>query len=117
MILFQNDQFIPGDERGFGLWRSQHYYEHVQFNLLARDLASPAAIPEFDILSWVDAPAPRRLWLIGHYDMHQVLRQTTGVSGIDLSEVDWDNPMQVFVWLENHAAEHDLMRQAFGITA
>lgn len=116
-VIFQHDEFFPGDERGFGMWRAEHYFEHNQFNLLSRDLSTPFVIPEYDIYSWDDRSEERRLWLLGHYDMHLALREATGITGIDLGEVDWEDPLQQAIWLLNHASEHEVLREVFGVTA
>lgn len=113
--IFIHTDFIPGDEEGFGLWRSEHYYDHVALNLGARNLSSPVVVPEYDIASWDTGEDQRRLWLSGHYDMHLALRAATGISGIDLTQVNWNDPEELFSWLENHAVEHLILDQAFSI--
>lgn len=113
--IFVNQEFIPGDMEGFAVWRSQHYYEHLQFNLIARNIPNPVILPEYDIYSWDNDPKFAKLWLDGHYEIHQALRQLSGVSGIDLQNVDFTNQEQVFIWLESHSQEHILLEEAFGI--
>lgn len=113
--VFVHTDFVPGDQEGFGLWRTEHYYDHAQLNLLCRNLSTPRVLPEYDILNWQDGEEEKRLWLAGHMDMHQALRDVTGVTGVDLNEVDWENPISLFNWLENHAAEHDLFDQLLGV--
>jgi hypothetical protein len=113
--LFVHTDFIPGDQEGFGLWRSEHYYDHVALNLKARNLSSPVIVPEYDITSWDEAPYQRSLWLAGHYDMHLALRDATGITGVDLTQVNWDDPKELFSWLENHSAEHEILDQVLGV--
>lgn len=113
-VIFVNQLFVPGDKEGFGRWRTEHHYEHQQFNLLARSLPNPTLIPEYDILGWDDDTV--QLWLAGHSDMHDKLREVSGLtSGVDLTKVDWTAPNEVFIWLENHSGEHQLLESFFGI--
>lgn len=113
---FVDKEFQPGDAEGFGMWRSQHSYEHQKFIELARNFTNPVVLREYDILSWDDDPVFRNIWLAGHYDMHLSLRDITGIQGVDLTKVDWDEPQDVLVWLENHKFEHEILEQAFGLT-
>lgn len=113
--VFVHTDFIPGDKEGFGLWRAEHTYEHERLNLLCRNLVNPRIIPEYDILSWNDDPEIRKDWLEGHTDMHQALRDITGVTGVDLNLVDWNDAVQLLSWLENHSSEHAVLDQILGV--
>lgn len=113
---FVDKEFIPGDAEGFGMWRSQHSYEHVMFIELARGFTTPIVLREYDVASWDDSPEYREIWLAGHYDMHLSLRDAVGIDGIDLTKVEWDDPQQVSAWLENHKLEHEILEQAFNLT-
>ena len=46
---------------------------------------------------------------------HQALRAFTGVSGIDLANVDLSKEDQWFEWMDDHRAEHADLRAALGI--
>jgi hypothetical protein len=116
MVAFAHKEFSPGDAEGFGLWRLEHAYAHEQFVRLARGLQRPATVPEYDLWSWHDDPALVRRWLLAHYEIHLVLREIAGIRGSDLSVADWDNPLEILVWIENHAREHQDLERAFGIT-
>jgi hypothetical protein len=43
------------------------------------------------------------------------LRNFTGVSGIDLSDVDLTQEDQWYSWMDSHASEHADIRSALGI--
>ena len=115
-IFFFHDTVLPGDEAGFGQWLIEHSYEHTQFHNLAFQQTNPIIVPDYDLMSWSFAKEVQAAWLQAHQTVHQLLRQATGVQGIDLSEVDLSDSTSWFEWMDDHAEEHRLMRQAFGVT-
>jgi len=112
MSLFEHKEFIPGDAAGFGLWRLEHHYEHARLLARARELKS-VAIPEYDLLSWDDDEDRIRAWMLAHNDIHADLKDAVGLKGTDLSRVDWQNPLEVSIWLDNHAKEHTILERIF----
>ena len=56
------------------------------------------------------------LWRNTHQLVHVSLRQVSGVTGVDLSLVDFTNDSDFLVWLEDHANEHAELRSFFGVT-
>lgn len=112
MPLFAPNMFVPGDREGMAVWLAGHYHEHRQFIELARTMTNPVELREYDILTMPPRVEP---WLLLHYDMHRDLRRLSGVSGIDLSLLDWQNPQSVSIWLEEHAKEHESLQQFFGV--
>lgn len=116
MISFQPDICLPKDAAGFGMWRTGHYREHLQFIPLCRALTPPAIITNYDILSWRDEPELVQQWLVAHESIHKQLRVATSITGSDLSLVDFSKDDQFLEWLEEHAQEHRQFRQVLGIT-
>lgn len=112
--VFVHNTVLPKDPGGWGLWLTEHYYEHIRFILTARDLADPVELDEYDIWSWSDEPAFVQSWLMSHQQMHQGLRELTNVGGIDLQAVDMTDSGQFLVWQESHRLEHNQLNLAFG---
>ena len=115
-IFFFHDTVLPNDKAGFGAWLTEHSYEHTQMHNLALQQTSPVIIPDYDLISWSEDPEIQASWLQAHERVHELLRQATGVQGIDLSVVDLKDPGAWFEWMDDHAEEHRLLRQAFGIS-
>lgn len=111
---FVHNVLLPDDPSGWGMWLTEHYYEHLRFILIARDLTTPVLLEEYDILSWSDEPAFVQGWLGAHMNMHIALRDLTNVGGVDLQSVDLSDDDQFSLWLESHAQEHRSLEQLFG---
>ena len=116
MPLFFHDIFMFGDEAGFAQYRQEHWYEHVQFVQLGQTAATPRLIPDYDFTSWQNTTDFARSWLTSHETTHEILRSLTGVSGVNLADVDLTNESEFYQWLDAHRAEHAQLRTAFGIT-
>jgi hypothetical protein len=117
MPLFLPDQVLPHDPAGFGRWLTGHSLEHTQMSQLVGTVGTPIAnIPLYDILSWSDDPARVVFWLNIHQQIHQALRDQSGVTGIDLSLVDFNDDDDFLVWQLDHSVEHKQLRFAYGLT-
>lgn len=115
-IFFVHDVVLPNDGAGLGTWLIEHSYEHTQFhNIGLLQQTKSFVVPDYDIASWSWAPEILATWLNAHQLMHVALREATGVEGIDLSQVDLTDEGAWFEWMDDHAQEHILLRQAFGI--
>lgn len=112
---FFHDIVLPRDPAGFSIWLQEHYLEHVQFVELFQAEAVPVFVPDYNFALWSDDKKTQSAWLESHETAHQVLRTFTGVDGIDLSDVDLTQDDQWFEWMDDHAEEHALLRQALGI--
>jgi hypothetical protein len=55
------------------------------------------------------------LWLELHQQSHNDINQVLGLSGNDLSDLDFSDPRKVREWMNLHAQEHLAMRQALKI--
>jgi hypothetical protein len=108
--------FLFGDDAGFAQYRQEHWYEHVQFVQIGQGLGAPKLIPDYDLTSWQNSSEFARSWLTTHETVHEILRAFTGVSGINLADVNLSNESEFYEWLDAHRAEHAQLRTAFGIT-
>jgi hypothetical protein len=55
------------------------------------------------------------IWLELHQQSHNDINTVLGLSGFDLSDVDFSNRTRVREWINLHAQEHLAMRQALKI--
>lgn len=115
-IFFQPDEVLAHDPPGFGRWLLGHYLEHKLFITQALTLTPAVQIPDYDILRFDDDPGLTWSWLNAHSLIHTALRAPVGVTGIDLSEVDFSNAEQFDLWQEVHRTEHATLRPLYGIT-
>jgi hypothetical protein len=114
-------QFAPdlanfNDIAGYGAFDVGHYREHLQFVQVLSQQSPTVLIPDFDFLSLLTAGQARRSVLDSHQNAHALLRQVTGVQGIDLSQFDLDKQDDFNNWLGYHQTEHQQLRQALGIS-
>jgi len=54
-------------------------------------------------------------WMELHQQTHNDVNEVLGLSGTDLSELDFSNHARVREWINLHAQEHQAMRQALKI--
>jgi glycogen debranching enzyme len=94
---------------------SEHYLEHAQFVQIFQSRTPPIFIPDYNYALWGDDKKVISAWLEAHEAAHEALRDHTGVSGIDLSDVDLSQDDQFFDWMDSHAAEHADIRAALRI--
>ncbi len=114
-------QFAPdlasfNDLPGYGAFDVGHYREHLQFVQVLSQQTPAIVIPNFDFLALLTAGQARRSVLDSHQNAHALLRQITGVQGVDLSQVDLDKQDEFNNWLGYHQTEHAQIRQVLGIT-
>jgi hypothetical protein len=112
---FQITNLAYGDEAGFGQWLSMHFRQHLRYNDVLSALPSPAVITTFPILSIEGGNNGVKSWLNSHEKWHELIRPFAGITGIDLSDVDFTKPEQFYAWLSLHAAEHSELDLAFGV--
>jgi hypothetical protein len=110
-----HDILLPQDPAGFSIWLQEHYLEHVQFVRLFQSQTPHVFIPDYNFALWADDKQTMAAWLEAHQVTHLALRNFTGVSGIDLSDVDLTQEDQWYSWMDSHASEHADIRSALGI--
>jgi hypothetical protein len=115
MAIFVHSIVLPHDPAGFSIWLFEHYLEHAQFVQLFQSQSTPVFIPDYNFALWGDDKKVMSAWLTSHQSAHQALRDHTGVSGIDLSDVDLEKEDEWFEWHDSHAAEHADLRAALRI--
>jgi hypothetical protein len=112
---FDPSIFSLGDRAGQGRWEVGHYRQHLHYLTKLAGLSPAIIIADHPILRMGVSDVQRKLWLADHANVHNILRQYTNVSGIDLSAVDINDPNEFQVWLDSHATEHQLIDQALGL--
>jgi glycogen debranching enzyme len=116
MPIFFHSTVLPHDATGFSIWLQEHYLEHAQFvQIFQAKTPTPIFIPDYNFALWGDDKKVMSAWLESHQATHQSLRDFTGVSGIDLSDVDLTQDDQFFDWMDSHAAEHADIRAVLRI--
>lgn len=117
MAIFTHDEFLYGDQVAFAQYRQEHWLEHVQFVQIGlAQTPTPVLIVDYDLTSWSDDEFFVRNWLNTHEQVHERLRQLTGVTGINLADVNLKSENEFYTWIDAHRNEHALLRQAFGVT-
>ncbi len=116
MPQFQPDQVTFGDLPGYGGWDMGHAREHLQFVQVLSQRVPTVLIPNFDFLAFLTAGQARRSMVESHAQSHTLLRAALGITGTDLSTVNFDDQGSFYDWLGYHASEHAVMRQSLGIT-
>lgn len=116
MPQFSPDQVTFNDGPGYGLWDANHGREHIQFVQVLAAQVPPILIPDNDFLSILTAGQSRRSQIQTHSAAHNLLRQITGVQGVDLSAVNLDDQGDLDNWMGYHAQEHAAIRQFLGMT-
>jgi len=106
---------LPRDPAGFSIWLQEHYLEHAQFVRIFQSQTPPIFIPDYNFALWSDEKKVVSAWLEAHQAAHENIRTRTGVSGIDLADVDLSKDDEWYTWMDDHADEHGLIRSALGI--
>lgn len=111
-------QFAPdlvefGDQPGYGAWSIGHGREHIQFVQMLGALSTPIEIPDHPLLSFLTEPSADMIGL--HSTVHDLLRSATGVTGIDLGELDLRSGQGFQDWLNFHRQEHAQIRAVLGM--
>jgi hypothetical protein len=115
MPQFSPDQVTFGDVPGLGVWDDNHHREHQQFVEALAGQTPAVLIPNFDFLQMLTAGPARGSIVETHNQAHALLRQITGVGGVDYSQFDLSNADDFYNFTGYHATEHAAIRQALGI--
>ena len=73
-------------------------------------------LSDYDFLQLLTAGDARKSIWETHSQAHNLLRQITGVGGVDYSEFDLTKQDDFYSFLSYHSTEHQAMRAALGIT-
>jgi|ERR1700690_40601 len=115
MPQFQPDLANFGDLPGYGAFDIGHHREHLQFVQVLSQASPPIVIPDYDFMAFLTSGQAQKSMLDSHQDAHALLRQITGVQGIDLSQVDLTKENDFTNWIGYHSSEHAAIRQVLGI--
>lgn len=113
MINFQPDICMPNDPAGFGHWLDGHALEHDVINQKLLQLG--VTVPQYNLLFWDDKPSVVQSWLQAHQTTHQIIDNALNITSVDFSQVDLTQNDQWFEWMDDHASEHQNIRQILGI--
>lgn len=116
MPQFAPDQVTFKDLPGYGLWDVGHAREHSAFvQTLAQQVPS-VAISDYNLLSFLTAGAARGVMIQSHNEAHQALSAALGITAVDYTQYNLDDPNDFYTFLGYHASNHAEIRQALGIT-
>ena len=115
MPQFAPDQCTFNDIPGMAMWDDNHYREHLQFVQVLAAASPPILLADYDLLRMLTAHEGRGAVIESHNTAHTLLRQITGVSGVDYSQFDLSNSGDFYSFTGYHATEHAAIRQALGI--
>jgi hypothetical protein len=105
-----------GDEIGFGAWQTGHARQHLRYLSVLAARSPPVILPDVPLFRIGATRNEVKEWLRTHYfDVHVHLREQTGLTGSDFSNVDFSNPKFFYDFLDLHNTEHTLIDQALGL--
>lgn len=119
-VVAVSTEFFPnlylfGDRAGQGRWEIGHYRQHLRYQQLFAQQNPPFIVPDHPIVLMGKTDLERRIWLNDHQAVHEILRSRANVNGIDLSQVNLNDPHDFLTWLDAHATEHALIDLALGL--
>jgi hypothetical protein len=115
MPQFAPDQCEFGDVPGYGIWDIGHWREHIQLVLLFAAQTPQVLIPNPDFGGILSGGGIIRESLDQHQIVHDLLRQQTGVAGVDYTDIKLDQQTDFYSFMGMHADEHRQLRQVLGI--
>ena len=116
MPQFSPDQVAFGDFPGYGAWDVGHAREHLQFVQVLAGQSPPFNMPDYNMLVFLGAGNARPSIVQSHSDAHRILHAQLGITAVDLSAVNLDEPNSFYDWTGLHATYHAQIRQILGIT-
>ena len=93
-----------------------HYRQHLNYAAAFAAQTPAIYIADHPLLRLGEGKEEQKTWLQDHYEIHQAIRGYTGISGINLAEVDMTKDEEFQSWLDDHAAEHMAIDAALGLT-
>lgn len=97
---------IPGTPEEFFQWTFAHAAHHIDINRAIYEqfniALSAYILDPFDPTN----PSGSDAWAYQHQLMHNAQNLVLGISGFDLSQIDWHDQNQVAAWIALNANEH-----------
>lgn len=93
----------PTTPAELALWASVHMTHHRDINRRIYELAG-VSLPEF-MLDPIN-PHDTGVWEDQHQQMHQDMDSLLGISGFDLTNVNFENESLLSGWIQLHFNEH-----------
>lgn len=116
MPQFSPDQVTFKDIAGYGGWDIGHARGHIQYVQVLAQQTPAILIPDFDLLNLLTAGTSRKSQVDSHAQAHNLLRQITGVQGVDLTQFNLDDENDFYNFMGYHATEEAEIRHVLGIT-
>ena len=116
MPNFQPTEVQFGDAAGYGAWDIGHGREHIAFVQAFAAQTTPILLPDPDLLSFLTSGPTLAAQQLTHQQIHSLLRNYTGVGGVDYSEFNLSEQTDFYNFLQMHDIEHQQIRQALGMT-
>jgi hypothetical protein len=103
---------VPTDPKELDDWTFIHMVHHRDVNdQIFREFG--ISIEEF-ALDPLDPHNPGQ-WEDQHQAMHQATNTVLGISGFDLTGIDWLNPTILSGWIQSNAVEHREWSDILGV--
>lgn len=107
--IFNLDWDDEGSRGRFAFDNERHHRAIVNAIFAQHNIELPSfpldPIPLFDLMTWG----------FNHQSMHSSVNGILGLTGFDLSTIDFRKPEERVVWLENHGREHQNWSRALGV--
>lgn len=94
---------VPNTRNDLSVWATAHMSHHRDIQRRIYELTG-ANLPEF-ILDPIN-PDDSNVWENQHQIMHQNMDAILGISGYDLTGVDFKNSEALAAWIQLNASEH-----------
>ena len=103
---------VPTTPAELEAWASAHASHHRDINRVIYQLTK-VSLPEF-VLEPIN-PKDTGVWEDQHQQMHQNMDAILGISGVDLTNVDFTNPQLLTGWIQLNSTEHFQAANILGI--
>jgi hypothetical protein len=116
MPNFQPTLVEFGDIPGYGGWDIGHGREHIAFVQAFAAQSPTILLPDPDLLSLLTSGQTMPAQMQTHQVIHSLLRNYTGVAGVDYTAFRLDQQNDFYSFLSYHEQEHIQLRAALGMT-
>lgn len=103
---------VPNDERSLSIWSFHNYDSHDR--IIGAIFNQGGALLTRYPLDPISTQDPGD-WLRTHQTMHNDMNAQLGLSGSDLTDVNWEDPRELEAWSFLHAVEHRAAENQLGI--